>query len=192
MTEDVLLSTTLLDSVRWPSTCVRCGAPVDTSSPFSVPACRRHARSEVVARWILSPKSGVLAMRIPVFLGLGWVVRFVASTLHQHTDWSTALSKVSVPMLALYAYALAGTMALLWAEHTAGLRVMFPDAARRTMLLLFRHAGSAREFRALNPDVVIADAKPVSWMHRDQPWYLLVFVIVLALAIDVWHPGKAH
>jgi hypothetical protein len=192
MSEDVLLSTTWLDGLRWPSTCVRCGAPVEAASPFAVPACPRHARSEAVARWILSPTPGVLALRVPVFLGFGWLVRFVASTLHKHADWSTELAKVDLPMQALFAYALVGTIALLWAEATASLRVMYPDAAKRTLLLRFRRADEAREFRALNADFVVANARPTSWWLRDAPWIVLAVVTVLALALEWLHPLKAH
>jgi len=195
MSEDVLISTTWLDGLRWPSTCVRCGASIGADAPgapFAVPACRHHARSEAVARWILSPSPGVLALRVPVFLGSGWLLRFVATTLHTHADWSTALADVEPLTRAWYVYALAGAIALLWAERTASLTVTYPDAARRRTLLRFRRPDEAREFRALNPDFVIADGKPTPWWLRDSPALVLALVAAIAIVLEEVHSIRAH
>jgi|GEM_PF-5750182 len=198
MSDDVLISTGDLRGLHWPRACVRCGAPVAAAgapNPFaspSVPACERHARSQAVARWILSPTPGVLALRVPVFLGCGWLGRFVLTTLHTHADGSTALAALSPMMRGLFLYAAVGAAALLWADRTAALRIMFPDARKQTTLLRFRRPESAREFRELNPDVVIADAKPTPWWLRDSPSRVLAFVAVLVVVLEVVHPLKAH
>ena len=124
MSDDVLIATGDLRGLRWPSTCVRCGAPVaavaqdDPFAPASAPACERHARSQALARWILSPTPGVLALRVPVFLGFGWLARFALTTLHSHADWSTALAAISPMMRVLFVYGLVGAAALLWADRT--------------------------------------------------------------------------
>ena len=198
MSEDVLICVGDTRGLHWPSTCVSCGAPVAAAAaddPFatpSAPACDRHARSQAVARWILSPTPGVLALRVPVFLGFGWLGRFVLTTLHTHADWSTALAAISPMMRVLFVYGLVGAAALLWADRTAALRIMFPDASRQRTLLRFRRPESAHEFRALNPDVVVAAAKPTPWWLRDSPSLVLAFVAVLVVVLEVVHPLKAH
>ena len=74
MCDDVLIASRDVQRLRWPRGGVRCGASIGEAGPAaaaSIPACRRHARSEAAARWLLAPSRGSVLLRLPVFLGVG-------------------------------------------------------------------------------------------------------------------------
>ena len=133
-----------------------------------------------------------MLLRLPVFLGVGWLARFVLATPHARTAWSTALAGVRPLMRVESAYGLVGAIALPWASRTAGVRAMHPDAREATTLLRFRRPHLARELRTLNPGVVDPDAKPTPFWLRDSPPLVLAIVQVLVVVPEAVRPIQAH